>query len=987
MLLRDLPATLPGSTGPTGSSSRVEAIDGAKNSSQPVTPTATNPQAITVSDIQGSFLQRALEDLSQQTGYTLPVNTPPAEEPVVSPPVETPPVEEPVEEPIVSPPLPPHADTLMAEAGRVTTIQPQSSGDEIASIHILSQSSHGHVSVNPDNSLSLVLSEDSKNQTDTEFRYEITYKNGGLQEVQAKVDVRASQEPEGWGRGDFYMLETGSDGRVVVEHGENHRKVYVTEGAHGLTRAEIAKAEGISADKVTGNWLKNHPEYGATPDKALDADLGMELWYATTGRHVAPSSNWLLFERGYEYENVGRIVSRGAMGESALNPMYIGAYGEGDDPLIKGTIHIFQDQVKHIVLQGIDATHIRGLVGENLLFDHIGVTLDGLSMENVQNFTMMNSDIIDVARLSPVNGGKVWDAGANKISGVYIAGIDGAFLEGNLFDHNGWTAGFKPNLSTAAPMPPSKFNHNLYVQSDNMDVTIRDNVFMRGSSFGAQVRPGGVIENNAFIDNNAALNFFSGMNYTLLLDNVVTSAGYQKIAKPDGALSMGIHNFGKQTSLIDNIIAHLANPDDPAEQAAKTVVHTPLADKTGPVNDTIIHNWGKGSSLNTDGLSASVLDQTTIQNFTAQLLGKTTATIGDLADHLRAQADGKLDTAVDADVINAFFRKGFGLNTTLRTEAEILRFVPDDRADGIRWDNRLNWSTEDLPGAQDDDSVDLGGNRVLFGAETATVDDFIFGNFGQLKTTSGRLDIEGEISTAETGNLLQIDNAGQVWVNEYRDSDLLQIEMAGGRFVNTGTFAGKAEINVAQDAQLILAAAGGRFDLAGGSSLTIGGSKAKVGFDGGDSKIATLHLHDDANLAFVADAIGVGKISEFHSGAFEASNVISGMRLDGDLMIDLSALGGKTGGTWTLVDTDQLVGSFDSIDVTGLGSSRDALIQVDYVTDELVLLVSEAGKGSGQINSSSNGEADFVDQGQNAALEALWENLQAAMPQVTDDLL
>ena len=975
MLLRDLLVALPGLIGPTGSSSRVEDIE-VQKSSQIVTPLAsTEAKAVTVPGLSGSssFLDKALKDFYQQTGFKPPVETLPGEE-------------QDGQGPVVSTPLPPRTDTLTAEAGRVLTIEPDAAG-EIASIRILSQSDHGHVSVNPDNSLALVLSEDPKNQADTGFRYEITYKNGGVQEVQAKVDVVAGQEPEGWGRGDFYMLETGTDGRVVVEHGDNHRKIHVTEGAHGLTRAEIAKAEGIAASQVTAAWLKDHPEYGATPDKALDTELGLELWHATTGGNAAPSSNWLLFERGYEYEGMRGIVPNRATGESALNPIYIGAYGEGDDPLIKDSIQIFKDQVKHIVIQGIDTTHIRGLLGENLLFDHIGVTRDGLSMENVTNFTMVNSDIIDVARLSPVNGGKIWDSGANKISGVYISNIDGAFFQGNLFDRNGWAEGFDPNLSTSAAMPPSKFNHNLYVQSNNLDVTIRDNIFMRASSFGAQVRPGGVIENNTFLDNNAAVNFFNGMSYTLALDNIVTSAGYRKIAQPDGALSMGIDNYGKQTSMIDNIIAHMADPNNRAEQAVKTTVHTDLANKGGYVNDTIIYNWGSKTSTNQniDGLSTAVLNQTTIQNFTAQLLGKKTATITDLANYLRDQADGKLDGAVDADVINAFFREGFGLATDLRAEAEVVRFIPDDRADGIRWDNRLNWSTEDLPGTQDGDSVDLGGNRVLFGAETVTIDDFIFGNFGELKATSGRLEIEGEISTGKAGNLLQIDNSGQVWIDGYRDSDLLKIDMAGGRLANTGAFAGETQISVSEDAQLLLATAGGRFDLAGGSSLAITGSKAKVGFDGGDGKTATLQLHDDATLSFVANATGLGKISEFHSGAFETSRVTSGVRLDGDLAIDLSALDKKAGGTWTLVDADQVIGSFDDIAVTGLGTNRDALIRVDYVKDEVVLLVSEAGKGSGQIRSSSNGDADFIDYTNDATLKALWANLQAAMPQVTDD--
>lgn len=979
MLLRDLLVALPGLIGPTGTSSRVEEIE-VQKSSQIVSPTAMALETGESAALPGiaaspSFMERALKDFYQQTGFQPPVDPEPAE---LGPGNGT--------------PLPAQVDKLTAEAGRVLTIDTESKGD-VASIRVLSQASHGHVSVNPDNSLSLVLSEDAENQADTEFRYEITYGNGRTQQVQAKVDVVAGQEPEGWGKGDFYMLETGADGRVVVEHGENHRKIHVTEGAHGLTAAEIAQAEGISASTVTAKWLRDHPEYGATPDKALDTKLGMSLWQATTGRGVDANSNWLLFERGYEYSDLGRIVRRGTTGESALNPAFIGAYGQGDDPVIDGVINIFQDKSSHVVIQGLDLSGFQVLGGENILIDDLSVHGDNVSAQAVTRFTMRDSDISDVARSEPVTDHKVWQASQNRISGAYLSRVDGAYLDNNLFDRNGWAEGYDYNLSLSAPMPPSYYNHNLYVQSDVSDITVRDNIFMRGASFGAQVRPGGVIEGNTFIDNNAALNFFNGHNYTLALDNVVTSAGYKQVAHFEGALSLGVDGYGKQTSLIGNIIAHLADPNNSAEQALKTKIHKALANNASNYyNDTIVYNWakdGKAASTNVDrnvdSLNKAVLDQTTIQNFTADLLGKKTATIADLANYLRAQADGKLDHVVDADVINAFFRKGFGLDTTLRAEAGTLRFVPDDRGDGIRWDNRLNWSTEDLPGTQDGDSVHLGGNRVLFLAETAAVDDFIFGEFGQLKATSGRLDIDGDVSTSKTGNLLQIDNAGQVWVDGYRDSDLLTVELAGGRFANTGTFAGETEISVTEDAQLLLATAGGRFDLAGGSSLTVTGAKAEVGFDGGDGKTATLQLHDDAALSFVADKSGLGKISEFRSGAFETSKVTSGVSLDGDLAIDLSALDTKAAGTWTLIDADQLIGSFDGITVTGLGRNRDALIRVDYVKDEVVLLVSEAGKGSGQIRSNSTGDADFIDYTNDTALKSLWTSLHAAMPLVTDD--
>lgn len=1001
MLLRDLLVALPGIIVPTAPAARVEDAE-VQASSQIVSPAMTataSSVALPGGGASSGFLGNAFNDFYSQTGFRVVEATDPGQgnpgqgNPGQGNPGQGNPGQGTGGSTGGTSPLAPRTEALTAEAGRVLTIDTGDQGD-IATIRILSQSSHGHVSVNPDKTLSLVLSEAPKNQSDTSFRYEVTFKDGKTQEVQAKVDVTAGSEPLGWGMGDFYMLETGADGRVVVEHGDNHRKIHATEGAHGWTRAEIAKAEGMAASKVTTKWLLENPEYGATPDKALDTGLAMELWYASTSSKTGPTSNWLLFERGYTYEDTGRLIGRGASGESALNPMYVGAYGTGADPELKSGATIFQNHSEHVVIQGIDLVGFTTLLGENILLDRVSVTGKHLNVKDMQRFTLRDSDIVDVVRDKPVADTATWHASANRVSGGYLSGVEGALLDNNVFDRNGWAPGYDYNMSTKKPMSPSYYNHNLYIQHDTSDITVRDNIFLRGASFGAQVRPGGVIEGNAFIDNNAALNFFSGNNYTLLLDNLVTSAGYKQVKNYEGALSMGVDNHGKDTALIGNIIAHLADPNNAAEEAAKVKVHIALAKGEGNAfNDTMVYNWSKGGpkvssqnvDRNLDGLNPAVLDQTTIQNFTAQLLGKKTATIADLANHLRAQADGKLDHVVDADVINAFFREGFGLDTTLRSAAETVRFAPDDRGDGMRWDNRLNWSTEDLPGTQDGDSVDLGGNRVLFATETVTVDDFIFGDFGQLKVTAGKLAVDGDLSVATTGNLLQIDNAGQVWIDGYRDTDTLVIDMDGGRLANTGTFAGGTDIDVSDDAQLLLATAGGRFDLAGGSSLTVTGAKAKVGFDGDNGKAATLHFHDDATLTIAADKTGMGKIAEFRSGAFDNASVLSGVRLDGDLVVDLSALGAKSGGTWTLIDVDQMTGSFDDIAVTGLGKNRDALVRYDYTRDEVVLLVSDAGKGTGQIRTATSGDERFVDYSQDAALKALWAGLQSAMPAVTDD--
>lgn len=995
MLLSDLPAALPVSGRPTNSVSLAEEVP-----SQVVSPAVAGSKGETrvklLGDTSSLFYEKAMEDFSEKAGYTAPAE--PVEEPAEDPTAS--PLEEPEENPDVL--SLPSSSNLNAEGGRVLIIVPESD-DQIAGIRILTQASHGHVSVNPDNSLSLVLSEDPINQNDTAFRYEVTYHDGLTQEVEATVDVQAGQQAKGWSLGQVYMLERDADGQVIVEHGENHRKVHLTEGAHGLTANDIAKAEGLQAEDITTDWLAKHSEYGATADKALSTELGMKLWYNITAGGAGPNSHWLLFERGYQYNNTDRLITRASNGESALNPMYIGAYGEGTDPKITDDVSVYQEDSNHVVLHGLDIRTFMALEGSNLLLDRISVSGDGgVNVQGIDGFTLVNSDITDVVRGNPINGGSLWDAGPDRISGAYIARVNGLLIEDNLVDRSGWAEGYDFNLSSDYPQAPSKFSQNLYLQTNNVEVTLRDNISMRAASFGAQVRPGGLIEGNIFLDNNAAVNALGGANsngellghYTLMLDNIITSAGHKQVVTSEGALAMGIDGGGSaRSSYIGNVVTHRADPNNLIEIAEKNVVHTALKLGQDPYfDDTIIYNWSKANDTkspnadrNIDGLSTTVLNQTTIQKFAADFLGKETASISDLANHLRAQAAGKLDHAVDADVINAFFRKGFGLDTALRAEAETLRFVPDDRGEGMRWDNRLNWSSEDLPGTQNGDSVDLGGNRVLFGVETTTIDDFIFGDFGQLKVTSGKLNINGDITTSKTGNLLQIADAGQIWIDGYHDRNLLEVELTGGRLANTGAFAGETNITAAGDAQLLLATAGAQFDLAANSSLSITGSKTKVGFDGEDGQTATLRLQADTLLSFVADTEGLGKISEFYSGAFETSQVASGIHLAGDVNIDLSAWDAKAGGTWTLIDADQITGSFDDIAVAGLGGNRDALITINYVTDEVLLLISEAGKGSGQVRISTSENADFINDTTDAFLKSSWEDLYTTMPTATDD--
>jgi hypothetical protein len=850
-----------------------------------------------------------------------------------------------------------------AMAGRVTTLELPA--NNVAGVKILNGPEYGNVTVNPDNTLAVVLSATTET-SNLNFQVETTLADGTVTTHDVNLDVSEGLQAGGWGLGDFYMLETDENDEVVVEHGENHRKVYISGDKDALTLADIANIEGMDVGKIKGSFLAEHSEYGATEDMALAEDAGIKLWSEITGKDAAPSSNWLLLESGHEYGGLGRFIKEGTQGESEINPIYIGAYGEGPAPAVTDSVAVLKGVNENIVVQGLDfESNVTLLKGSNYLLDDISVSFSPVNVQNINGFTLRNSDVVDSVDVDPKNP-DLWSPHADRESGIFVSKSQGILLENSFFDHNGWADGYDPAGSTEFGAPPSMYSHNVYLQGDLLDVTLRDNIIMRGSASGAQVRGGGFIEDNIFIDNNAGVLFGRGGdeyggNYTLFTDNVVTSAGYKEAVQKQGALSQGVQNGGALPSLIDNIVTHLADPNSPEELEAKSIGQGALNHKHSDpyYGDTIIHNWVGSKNLttddannqNTEGLDYATLDQTTIQLFTAELLGKETATIADLADHLRAQADGQFDDVVDADLIIAYFQTGFGITPDIRAEAETLRFVPNDLGDGVRWDNRLNWTTEDLPGTQDGDSVDLGGNWVYYGG-TTTIEDFDFGEGGKLTVTHGYLQVDDHIAVGDAGAELNIDNAGQFWANGYTDQDLLTINAAGGRFANTDLFTGTTDLNISDNAQVILATDNADFALNKNSSLTITGDDAKVGFDGDQGGTGVLMLAEGSTLGFEAEDGDLGQIREFYSGKFDTDgpDIQSGVNLgNADLFLDLTGLTGGSAADQVLIEVDEVIGVFKNIEVTGLGSEQNAYVTVDYDADTVTLSLGETGAGKGEV--------------------------------------
>ncbi len=869
-------------------------------------------------------------------------------------------------------------------SGRVSTLEIDATGVE--SIEVLQAPDYGTLTVNPDMTLALVLT--GEEQTDPlSFQIKVTYASGQSETVSVDADVTAPTQAAGWGTGDFYMLETDADNNLVVEHGENHRKIHISGHEDALSRADIAALEGLQEHQINQRFFDANPEYGGSPDMALDQEAGQLAWRAITGKGVEDGSHWLLLERGYSYDSIGRIFDTATKGESALNPIYFGAYGTGEDPVVDDHFKLLKKGHENIVIQGLDFHDgVTILRGDNIVLDDISVRDEELNIQNVVGFTLRGADVTDVTTDAASNGTE-WSPHADRASGIYAAKVDGLLIENSFFDHNGWEQGYDPNLSAAAGQAPSKYSHNVYLQSSNRDVTFRDNIVMQGSATGAQIRSGGFVEDNAFIDNNGALLVASGGsslagNFSLVNDNIVTSGAHKQVSNGQGSLTSGITVNGSMASLVDNMVVHLADPNNAAEQDSKAVTHNPLSIREGDevFDNTVIHNWvgsknfttALRNDVNTADLGVNdVLDEVTIQKFAAELLGQNSATIQDLAGYIRAQAeDGSLNDVVDADLIVAFFQEGFGVDVVLRDQGETLRFVPNDLGDGVRWDNRLNWTSESLPGVEPTDDVSLAGNMVIYGGST-TINDLDFGEGGHLIVNHGFLEATGMVTTGDQGATLEVDNAGQIWLDGYTDHDSFVLRLDGGRLGNSGLWTGTTDMEISDDAQVILATGDGDFALNSDSRLHITGGDAKVGFDSADSAPAVLLLGKDAQIGFTADAeTGLGTIREFYSGRFESDGLTiqSGINLgDSDLFLDIASLDPGTAYNHTLMRADELIGSFDDVNVTGLSGSQDLTITVDYTLDAVMLSL---GAGSGNATINYIGQEDDAQ-----AAAALWSAL------------
>ncbi|TBN38659.1 hypothetical protein EYE42_12255 [Paracoccus subflavus] len=634
---------------------------------------------------------------------------------------------------------------------------------------------------------------------------------------------RAQQR--GMHSGLFYWLAQEADGRFRIEPGRRHRKVYVSASAQAMTKAAIAAHAGVTETTVTAAWLAARPQYGGSVAMPIAMDAFNLLKNALWGGAKDGRSDWVMLERGYSY-NIEWPAN--IKGESELHPIVVDAWGTGSRPHLATGAQWIKPGPRFMVWRNLQIRKAQPWYSYGTIFENCRMSEEENDLSRSGMITLREVGFHDIYRhtVEPA-GATEWASHLNRKSGLYAAEFYNLMIDGCLCDMNGWKEGYDHARAATMPHPPSMYSHGFYLQYGSQGVHVRDSLFSRNASQGLQNRSGGQFERNLFLDNNIAAGLHSGTNlgpihqFNNAIDLVAYGAGYKRVNDSEGGFDWGFDISGKMTGQIGCIVAHLADPENLTEVSTRITSRTPYNTNTlFSGNDCQVFNWVGKPNERVEGLDTTVLQQTTIQRFAGTKLGVARAALPDFVAYMRDAADGNSIGRTVREAVQ-WTKARFGQPILERTTPADLFFRPDPRTDGFRWDNRLNWSTGDLPGLNVADSVDLDGHSPLFGTLDCDIASLTSGG-GTLDVTSGRLALGG----LGDGLDATVRLSGQLWLGA--TSQPVTIRANGGRLALTGTVSNLA-LEARGNAEVLL---GPDATVPAGKALVVSGQRVMAGWDG-----------------------------------------------------------------------------------------------------------------------------------------------------------
>lgn len=726
----------------------------------------------------------------------------------------------------------------------------------------------------------------------------------------------------GFGIGDHYLLETDTAGDIILEPGRDHRTVYFgTPGGADTWDAARIEATGATAS-ASGAWLAGQTLYGGSPEFAITSDLfrsfTQNFWASRDNESV-----WFLLEGGGSHTMGGAIFLES--GQSPLHPMVWGSYGTGQ-AIIDRNFQTTKQNLKNWVFKGLHFRQgciINGTVENFLMTDCLTTGHDAVFQATGSGHTahtIHNSKFLDIAKETPTAPGGAWtaaNAGADRYAGAFVAQVTGFLLKNTIWDMCGWERGYVLDETPSPFQAPSNFNHCIYCSEINQDISFVDSILMHGANSGAQLRTGHASRRTIFAENNIAHQFSGPQptlgNYTCAVHEVVTGSACRAMINTGG---IDRHVTGPSSDAYDTVIeglivAHGADPNDPAEIAAKTEVGagSDFSSTRFYEPEYVLYNWLALPDEQTTGLDVSTMDAATLQYWAdaEQSASLGTTDMEGVATYLRS-LEKPWEKAID---IWNHFAAAFGQYVYTRSTAQIVRFVPSPKGDGFRWDNPINWETGDWAGFVAGDGADLNG-YVVTKYDNSVLQSLDLGVGGALTLFGGKTSCT---DLAGTG-VITCQRAGQLWING-ANTGAKTITVEGGRLVVDAQVTGDLSVSISGDAECVIHE-GALLTIAADQSLTITGDAAWVGFDGIGDGTAELRL--EGTTTFVPGNNGFSPIRTFQSGIHGVTepSLITTVILGGEINVNLSSV---APGQYDLIDANQLTGTFDTETFTeGLGT-------------------------------------------------------------------
>ncbi len=206
----------------------------------------------------------------------------------------------------------------------------------------------------------------------------------------------------------------------------------------------------------------------------------------------------------------------------------------------------------------------------------------------------------------------------NLHNGIFMEGANGILIEENILDRNGYdTTDFKI-LQSDTVIP-----YNLYIQNTNRNVVVRGNISMRSASSGVQMRAGGLLDNNLFIDNGIGVTMGATDSATNKITNNVVLAGKDILISGGGtrlcrAWGIGIDEaYSNPTEISDNIVAYSESAWRPSNTSVCPSIQSqgrPQGIFLSPtyrnveINNNIVYQWEYPLVMTTNSTGPTAAD-------------------------------------------------------------------------------------------------------------------------------------------------------------------------------------------------------------------------------------------------------------------------------------------------------------------------------------------------------------------------------------------